>query len=200
MTLLLLPCMIRASTSICRSVKPRSKAELRLRPILESAPATARRRQCAYRLSLEIHPRASCTRRLTLLKPRLGRTSAQTTGSRLSAREAKRSLLQNRFDDHWRAAARLMWVRLGHSAMSAPVSALPESGHGWTTRGSYCCLTALRRDEGHQSAVDLRPLLAPGLSLFDLRSKLEAASAPRRSGRQIVRRSASRPWTRRAAS
>jgi hypothetical protein len=22
-------------------------------------------------------------------------------------------------------------VRLGHSAMSAPVSALPESGHGW---------------------------------------------------------------------
>jgi hypothetical protein len=27
----------------------------------------------------------------------------------------------------------LLWVvKLGHSAMSAPVSALPESGHGWT--------------------------------------------------------------------
>jgi hypothetical protein len=29
-------------------------------------------------------------------------------------------------------AVRSLWVRLGHSAMSAPATALPESGHGWT--------------------------------------------------------------------
>jgi hypothetical protein len=50
-------------------------ARLRLRPILESAPRNSAKAQCACRLSLEIHPRASCARRLTLLKPRLGRTS-----------------------------------------------------------------------------------------------------------------------------
>jgi len=29
------------------------------------------------------------------------------------------------------------WVRLGHSAMSAPVSALPESGHRQPGRGTF---------------------------------------------------------------
>jgi hypothetical protein len=36
------------------------------------------------------------------------------------------------------------WVRLGHSAMSAPVSALPESGHGWTIYEYTSWLNSIR--------------------------------------------------------
>jgi hypothetical protein len=39
-------------------------------------------------------------------------------------------------------------VRLGHSAMSAPGSALPESGHGWTIYEYYTLATFRRKIGG----------------------------------------------------
>jgi hypothetical protein len=67
-----------------------------LQPILQTAPATMRRRSCACQRSLETRSHVLCTRRPIWLEPRLARNSAPMTMSRSSAREPRQLWLRRR--------------------------------------------------------------------------------------------------------